>query len=340
MGISHILTSIVLGIALTACGAGKAPSGSSLTGTSAVVATINGATITDAELTEAAREDLKQFDMQVYKIKKGALDELIETRLIEGAAKKDGKSVEEFVQINIDAKVKKPSEEEMKAFYEQHKGQVGGKSFDEVKDSISQFMNRRAAGEAREAVLAQLRTDAKVMVQLEPPRATVETGDNPSQGKKGAPITIVEFTDYECPFCGRVRPTVTELMEKYKGKIYYVLRDYPLPFHGNAKKAHEAAHCAGDQNKYWEMNKRLFENQKALGVDKLKDYAKGIGLNMGKFDKCLDSGKYAKKVDENQAYGSKVGVNGTPAFFINGIALSGAQPIGAFTEIIDVELAK
>lgn len=340
MGISYILTSIVLGIALTACGGSKAPTGSSLTGTAAVVATINGATITDAELTEAAKEDLKQFDMQVYKIKKGALDELIETRLIEGAAKKDGKSVEEFVQINIDAKVKKPSEEEMKAFYEQHKGQVGGKSFDEVKDSISQFMNRRAAQEAREAVLAQLKNDAKVVVQLEPPRATVETGDSPSQGKKGAPITIVEFTDYECPFCGRVRPTVAELMEKYKGKIYYVLRDYPLPFHGNAKKAHEAAHCAGDQNKYWEMNKRLFENQKALQVDKLKGYAKDIGLNMGKFDKCLDSGKYAKKVDENQAYGGKVGVNGTPAFFINGIALSGAQPIGAFTEIIDVELAK
>jgi protein-disulfide isomerase len=158
-------------------------------------------------------------------------------------------------------------------------------------------------------------------------------------GPKNAPITIIEFTDYECPFCGRVRPTITQIMDKYKGKVRYVLRDYPLPFHGNAKKASEAAHCAGDQKKYWEMNKLLFQNQKTLGVGELKKYAKDIGLNTGKFDKCLDSGKYTKKVDENQAYGSKVGVNGTPAFFINGIVLSGAQPVGAFTEIIDAELA-
>lgn len=341
MGTSRILSSIAVAVMITACG-GKAPAPSAapqLTGTTDVVAIVNGVTITDAELVQAAKEDLKQFDMQVYKIKKGTLDDLVEQKLIEEAAKKDGKSVEAYTKINIDDKIKKLGEAEIRAFYESNKDRVGGKSFDEVKESISQFMNRGAAQSARNDLMAQLRKDAKVQIKLEPPRAAVETGDNPSMGPKDAPIVIVEFTDYECPFCGRVRPTITEVMDKYKDQIRYVLRDYPLPFHGNAKKAHEAAHCAGDQGKYWEMNKLLFQNQKAIGVSDLKKYAADIGLNQSKFDKCLDSAKHAKKVDDNQSYGGKVGVNGTPAFFVNGIALSGAQPAGAFIEIIDAELA-
>jgi protein-disulfide isomerase len=341
MGISRVLTILSIGIALAACGGSKTTSAPAATGDAGiVVATINGAPVTDADLTAAASDELKQFDMQIYKIKKNALDTLIEGKIIEEAAKKDGKSVEDYVKINIDDKVKNVSDDEMKAFYEQHKDQVGGKSFDEVKESISQYMNRRSAQDARSSLIAQLKKDAKVEISLEPPRVAVEAGDNPSKGPKNAPITIIEFTDYECPFCGRVRPTVDQILSKYKDQVRYVLRDYPLPFHGNAKKAGEAAHCAGDQNKYWEMSKILFQNQKALSATDLKKYAKDIGLNQAKFDKCLDSGKYAKKVDENLAAGGKVGVNGTPAFFINGVMLSGAQPIDNFTVIIDAELAK
>lgn len=324
------------------CNANKSASApSATTGNSAVVvAEVNGAPITDADLTTAAKDQLKQFDMQVYKIKKSTLDDLIESKLIAEAAQKAGKSAEEYIKINIDDKIKKPSDDELKAFYESHKDQVGGKNFDEVKVSITQYLSQRSSAEARNTVLAQLKKDAKVQINLEPPRVTVEAGNNPSIGPKGAPIELIEFTDYECPFCTRARPTVTALLEKYKDKIHYTLRDYPLPFHGNAKKAHEAAHCAGEQGKYWEMNKILFKDSKALQVDKLKGYAKELGLNTAKFDKCLDSGKFGKKVDENQAYGSSIGVNGTPAFFINGIALSGAQPVENFTVIIDAELAK
>lgn len=341
MGISRIFIVIGLSIALVACDGSKTAAPTATSGDSgAVVATINGAPITDADLTAAASNELKQFDMQIYKIKKTALDELIERKLIEDAAKKAGKSVEEYVKINIDDKVKKASDAEVKAFYDQHKDQVGGKSYDEVKDSISQYLDRRATQEARGTVIAQLKKDAKVEISLEPPRIAVETGDNPSIGPKNAPVTIIEFTDYECPFCGRVRATVTQVIDKYKGKVRYVLRDYPLPFHGNAKKASEAAHCAGDQGKYWDLSKILFQNQRTLGVSELKGYAKDVGLNQAKFDKCLDSGKHAKKVEDNLNYGGKVGVNGTPAFFINGISFSGAQPLDSFTSIIDAELEK
>lgn len=341
MGTLRAVAFISLVTVFAACGSGgkKIAATPASTGTETVVATVGDITITDAQVTEAAQDQLKQFDMQVYKIKKGVLDELIEQKLIEVAAKKDGKPVDEYVRINIDEKIKKPGDAEVKAFYDSNKDRMGGKSFDEMKDTLTQYLARQAAASARDIILTQLRKDAKVAVSLEPPRSTVEAGDNPSKGPKSAPVEIIEFTDYQCPFCGRVRPTITQVLDKYKDKVRYVLRDYPLPFHGEAKKAAEAAHCAGEQGKYWEMSTILFKNQSALGVAKLKEYAKEAGLNQGKFDKCLDSSKYAKKVDENQADGSKVGVNGTPAFFINGVMLSGAQPIGAFTEVIDAELA-
>lgn len=341
MGTSRILAIATLAVMMTACNSGGKPTTKAAVGggSDQVVATVNGSPITDAQLTDAVQDQLKQFDMQVYKIKKGALDELVETKLIEDAAKKEGKSVEDYVKVNIDDKIKKPGEAEVKAFYESNKDRMGGKTFDEMKATLTEYLGRQASAGVRGSLLAQLRKDAKVTVSLEPPRANVDAGDNPSRGPKSAPVTLIEFTDYQCPFCGRVRPTITQILDQYKDKVRYVLRDYPLPFHGEAKKAHEAAHCAGEQGKYWEMSTLLFKNQQALGVAKLKDYAKEVGLNQSKFDKCLDSGKYAKKVDDNQAAGSGVGVNGTPAFFVNGVMLSGAQPIGAFTEIIDAELA-
>jgi len=164
--------------------------------------------------------------------------------------------------------------------------------------------------------------------------------DDPVLGKADAPITLIEFTDYQCPFCGRVRQTVSQILEEYKGKVRYVIRDFPLSFHKDALKAHEGAHCAADQGKYWEMNKKLFADQSKIQVEDLKKYAAEIKLDAKKFADCLDSGKYTEKVRKSQEYGEKIGVSGTPAFFINGRMISGARPFEAFKEIIDDELRK
>ena len=148
----------------------------------------------------------------------------------------------------------------------------------------------------------------------------------------------MEFSDFECPFCVRAEEAVKQVMAAYPGKVRLVYRDYPLPFHARAQKASEAALCAGDQGKYWEMHEKLFANQKALEVGQLKQHAKDLGLTTDKFDKCLDSGEKAKIVDASKKAGEEAGVNGTPAFFINGRPLSGAQPFEKFKEIIDHEL--
>jgi protein-disulfide isomerase len=161
-----------------------------------------------------------------------------------------------------------------------------------------------------------------------------------AMGDKDAKVTLVEFSDYQCPFCKRVRPTIWRLVDEYKGKLRYVFMDFPLSFHKDAKKAAEAARCAGDQGKYFEMNRKLFDNQDKIGIGNLKGYAKELGLDVKKFDKCLDDGAHTKDIEASIAKGSSVGVSGTPAYFINGIMISGAQPYESFKELIDSELKR
>lgn len=175
------------------------------------------------------------------------------------------------------------------------------------------------------------------------PRAEVSLDDDAVKGDENAPVTIVEFSDYECPFCGRyVTQTYPQIDRQYinTGKVKYVFRDFPLSFHQNARKAAEATECSGEQEKFWEMHDKLFQNQGNLDVSSLKKYAADIGLDTGKFNSCLDSGKYAQEVQKDLRDGSSYGVSGTPAFFINGIKIVGAQPFSVFKQIIDSELSK
>jgi|SaaInlStandDraft_4_1057021.scaffolds.fasta_scaffold16076_2 protein-disulfide isomerase len=170
----------------------------------------------------------------------------------------------------------------------------------------------------------------------------VSLDDDAVKGDANAPVTIVEFSDYECPFCGKyVQETYPSIVNEYinTGKVKYVFRDFPLSFHQNAQKASEAAECAGEQGKYWEMHDYLFANQDYLAVENLKGYAKDLGLDTAEFNDCLDSGKFADEVEADLLDGQAYGVSGTPAFFINGKLISGALPFAAFKAEIDAALA-
>jgi len=166
------------------------------------------------------------------------------------------------------------------------------------------------------------------------------SGKEPTKGAKDALVTIVEYTDFECPFCSKVRPSLKEIEQNYGEKVRLVFKNQPLPFHKNAFKAAEAALCAHDQGKFWEMEERLFNNQRALTVAQLSDHAKAVGLDVGKFDKCVSSGAKKNLVLEDQAFAERIEANGTPAFYINGRKISGAQPYSAFKRVIDEEMAK
>lgn len=175
--------------------------------------------------------------------------------------------------------------------------------------------------------------------------------DDPVLGNPNAPVTLIEFSDYQCPYCGRfVRDTFPRIKTDYieKGKVRYVFRDFPiLSIHPQAQKAAEAAQCSGDQDKYWEMHDRIFENQRAIKVENLKGYAEKLSLNMEDFNNCLDGGKYAEEVKKDIQAGKKAGVRGTPSFILGkttkdgkvaGKFIRGAQPYQVFKAAIEALL--
>ena len=190
-------------------------------------------------------------------------------------------------------------------------------------------------------------TDKAAPTELAPsvPNAPVDMkkliDDDTIKGDKDAPVTIVEFSDFECPFCARFySQTLNQINEKYikTGKVKFVYRDFPLGFHPNAQKAAEATECADDQGKFWEMHDKLFELGVKGGVSSFKEFAVDLGLDATKFNDCLDSGKYVSEVKKDMADGSAAGISGTPGFIINGKLISGAQPFSVFEQIIEAEL--
>jgi protein-disulfide isomerase len=311
----------------------------------APVAKLGGQVITEAELAKETKGEVMRAESQhvekIHQIKEQALDGMIEKRLIEAKAKAENITAEQLLAREVDSKITPPAETELKAMYDAAKAQGQPlPPYEQIKPQIAKYATEQGKAKHRKAFMDKLRAETKVEVLLPPvlqPKVEV-AAVGPMKGTAGAPITIVEFSDFQCPYCSRAEETVKKVMDAYKGKIQLYYRDYPLPFHGQAQKASEAALCAGDQNKYWEMHEKLFASQSALAIPQLKEHAKGIGLDTGKFDKCLDDGTKSKEVEVSKKAGEELGVSGTPHFFINGRPLSGAQPFEEFKKVIDLEL--
>jgi predicted DsbA family dithiol-disulfide isomerase len=304
-----------------------------------VVATIGGESITAADLEEVAGAQVFQLSMQMHQAYEAALSQLIDTRLQEAEAKKRGITVEELTKAEVTDKLGTVTEEEIEAFFNENKARMGGADLATVKPRISQYLGQQKSGEASAAFIKALRDAAKVELKLEPFRADVVAGDGVRKGSADALIEIIEFSDFQCPYCTRGAETVDKVAEHYGDKVSVVFRHFPLPFHKEAHLASQGAECANEQGKFWEFHDTLFQNQKAMFEADLKKYAGTLGLDQAKFDECLGSGRHASKVDGDIEYGKSVGMSGTPGFYINGRVLSGAQPFEKFEEVIDAELA-
>lgn len=315
---------------------------------SAKVAEIDGQPVTYGDLLndKDVGPKIRQAEVKaltdLYDQRRGLLDELISRRLLENEAKSAGKNLEQWFQADYANTVPEPTDAEAKAFFDEHKAQIpAGQSFDELKPRIKQAVKQQKLRDNMSKMLEALKEKHHVNVALEAPdlpRIQVEA-KGPARGPAAAPVTIVEFSDFQCPYCGREVPVIDRLMKEYDGKVRLVFRHFPLDFHPFAEKAAEAAVCAADQGKFWELHDKMFSNQQKLAVDDLKGYAKSVGVDAIKFDKCLDSGEKGDQVRADQKAGTEAGVNGTPAFFINGRQLNGAQPFETFKRVIDEELA-
>ncbi len=315
--------------------------GLSLADQPSILAKVGEKSITKDEVYNAAAAKLAEIRQAEYEALNNALNEMVDRMLLTAEAERLGLSLDEYFKKHIEEKVTAPSDEEVNSFYERYKSRLRGQTLEAARPQIVDRLKQVAAQGIYKKIMTDLKAKTKVSLFLEPPRTKVGLGDFPVWGSESAKVTIVEFSDYQCPYCSRAETqAIAQIKDKYKGKVRIAFRNYPLPFHNNAQKAHEAAACAGDQGKFWEMHEKLFANQNALGVEQLKAYAVELALDSEKFNSCLDSGKFADAIAKDAKEGAALGVQGTPAFFINGRFLSGAQPFSAFAAIIDEELAR
>lgn len=235
-----------------------------------------------------------------------------------------------------------PSESEITQIYNQYKSQLGGKPLAETRDKIIGLLKNQKEQDHGRNIYRDIVSRYPVEFLIREPdlvRVEVEEKNNPSLGPIGAPVTVVEFSDFECPFCKRSQEVNERLREKYKGKIRWVFRDFPLPFHQDAMYAHMGANCAAKSGKYWETFHLLFENTGKLPAPRVDALVLQAGVPKAEYEACMkDKVSLQKEIEVDIADGQKLGVSGTPAFFINGIFVSGALPFENFEEIIDKEL--
>ena len=303
------------------------------------LATVGSKTFTRAEIEARVKPKLVEIEAQRYEVMREGLDEAIAEELfkLEAAARKI--SPEQLEKDEVQAKVPTPSDADIQKVYDENKEELQGQALEQVKPQIVEYLKAEKAQGRRQAFIQELKAKYKTTDKLKAPTVEVATAGRPERGGAKATVTIVEFSDYQCPFCKRGEDSAQKVFETYGDKVRIVFRDYPLPFHDRARPAAEAANCANAQSKFWEYNKKLFANQGALSDDNLKAYAKDLGLDTAKFDECYAKKPFSAAIDKDLADGVAAGVNGTPAFFINGRSLSGAQPFEKFKEIIDEELA-
>jgi protein-disulfide isomerase len=304
------------------------------------VAIVGGRAIYEEEMLPQLESRLQQLRNQEYELRKQVLDGLINQRLVEAEAARRGLSPLALLKQEVDSKIGDPTDDEVLALYNAQKDSIK-RPFEDVQSQIRAAIKDAKTKDARKEYFDSLRQKTEVSVLLKPPRIAMSYDPARMRGNSDAPVTIIEFSDFQCPYCLRAHSTVQSLLAKYDGRVKLAYRDFPLrEIHPQAQMAAEASRCAAEQGKFWEYHDLLFANPGKLGEAALKEDARALALDTAKFDTCLVSGKFQSAIEEDLQAGLKAGVSGTPGFFINGIFLSGALPAAEFEKIIDGELPK
>lgn len=340
-GLSSGILVLALGLgALPACAdQAKGTASTKAAGDAQVIAVVNGKPITEADVRAQSAAQFAQlerdYEQKKHELLEGQLQQTIQDRLLDAEAAARGVTKE---QLLADIKPAEITDASVDAFYEENKARIPQPK-EQVVPQIRQYLTQKGQFDAREKFFTDLKAKYKVDMKLEPMRTEV-AAKGPAKGPATAPVTIVEFSDFQCPFCARLIPTLDQVKAKYGDKVRLVFRQFPLGMHAEAQKAAEASLCANDQGKFWEFHDAMFQNQQQLAVDALKAKAKEMGLNGETFASCLDSNKYANQVAEDMKEGTAAGVSGTPALFINGRFINGAVPFEQVSEVIEDELRR
>jgi len=303
------------------------------------IAQIGDQTIYDDDLFSSIGVQLWQIKNQEYDLKITAIENLLNQRALENEAKNQGLSEDELLAQAVDSKLSPPTASEVEAYYLAQKSTLN-RPLESVKSQLESALTEARLQQARQDYINQLRRKSGAAILLNRPKVEITADPSRIKGNPDAPITIVEFADFQCPYCQSVQPTLKAIMDKYQGKVRLGFRDYPLrQIHPQAQQAAEASRCAGAQGKFWEYHDLLYAKQGKLNLASLKEQARTATLDMAGFEACLANGKFRPLIDSDLQSGSIAGVSGTPAFYINGVALIGAQPLAAFEKVIETALA-
>lgn len=308
-----------------------------------VVAEVNGARITRDELDRRAEERLAELRQQQYEIRRSALDEMIEEKLLDKEAAARSIDRKQLLEKEVDAKVTAPTAAQVQEIYDHSRARAAGQSLADVRPQIEKMLQERGREQRRQDFSKELRQRARVAVRLEVPRTTVEIpADAPVQGPKNAPVTVVEFADYQCGYCRRAQPAVEELMKQYRGRVRLVHMDFPLDsIHPRAFSVSRATRCAAEQGKFWELHNDIFGGPPGdLSEADLKRRAEALGLKLSDFSSCAASDRHDAAIRAAVELGTRVGVRGTPTFFVNGRMLVGARSLQQFQDVIEEELSR
>lgn len=295
-----------------------------------VVAEVNGKRLTRADLEKAEGNKLLQARYQYYLAETKAVDEFVENKLLEMEAAKQKTTVDKLLDKEVNSKVADVAEEQLRLYFEDLNTK---EPYEAVRDKIQDYIRQKRVAKLKAAYIQQLRTQGSAIVLLAPPSADFPLVGSPRLGPENAPVRIVEFADYECPYCVKVQPTMLKLKEEFGDKVAFYYKDLPLPMHGKARKAAEAARCAEQQGKFWEYHNALF-NGAQLDAPQLKQRAKELNLDSAKFETCLDSSATASVVQKDYTEAQSLGLTGTPSFFINGHYFSGAVEYNTLRDMV------
>jgi protein-disulfide isomerase len=310
-----------------------------------VLANVGDDKITIADVRARVGDELDQlqarYEQNRIKLISTTLNNILRDKILTDEAKKQGKTAEQLIAAEAGGSLE-PNEVEIAAWYQANQDRVVGRTLDQLRTQIADYLRNERRAKAAEKLEARLNQERNVAIHLEPYRATLNNEGAPAVGPENAAVTFVEFSDFQCPFCSRFFPTLKQVEEKYKDRVRIVYRQYPIPsLHPYAFKAAEASLCAHEQGKFWQLHDAMFQDQNKLAIRDLKDKAARLGVDQKKFDGCLDSGKYTEKVQEDLRDGARAGVTGTPALFVNGVPIDGgAVGFDLVAKAIDKELAR
>jgi len=334
---------IIVGLAVTAALAQSpkpAPPPTAAAVQEPAIATYAGQVITASQLEAVAASRLLRARNEEYKIKSDVASDLAFDRLKADAAAKLGVTLPELYRLNVTEKAGEPAKDEVDELLKRYRAQLPPDEA-QAREEVVKYLKAQLIRDLEQAWRRDLLAGAGFRLLIEPPRAAVAVGaGDPSRGPAGAPITIIEFSDFQCPYCGRIQPTLQRLRLKYGDRLRVAFKQLPLAMHQHARFAAEAALCAGQQGKFWEMHDWMFANQTKIAPDAVKAAAVELKLEPAEFGKCLDAKAMAGRVDEDMKAAEGLGITGTPAFLVNGRLIEGAQPFEAFEEVIEDELAR